>query len=231
MRRAVLLFLSLLLLTLCACTGPGAPAPSPASAPTEAPAPAASPTEAPAPEAAPTPVPTPESVPTSGPEPTPVPADRTLSVSFDGEKLSFPACVFSGDLGGKGEAAFRLLLPPEEATAEYLHNAWTFRCPGDPEAAGLELSFVAGTDAETLLPGFMDGYLSFTEIEFSEARSLGRTRGSVGRVTASDGETLAEGWLLDTEGGVLAAVLVQKREGSGREAAILRAMLDSFEKQ
>ena len=33
------------------------------------------------------------------------------------------------------------------------------------------------------------------------------------------------------QGGVLAAVLVKKREGSGREAAILRAMLDSFEKQ
>lgn len=221
MRRAGLLPAALLLLSLCACTHtpPPAPTPTPAPAPT-----GAAPTASPAPAEASTPTPAPAST----PSPSPIPTDAVLDVTVDGETVSCPACTFAGDLDGDGEADFTLLLPPEEVTAEEKDGAWLFRSRSDPEGARLELSFTAGTDTEALLPGFMDGYLRFTEIEFSEAGALGKVRSYVGRVTASDGETLADAWLLDTEGGVLAAVLLRSGAPS-REAAVLSAMLDSFE--
>ncbi len=222
MRRTSLFLAALLLLTLCACTR----SPSPSASPTPSPSPSSvpHPTVAPAPTATPAPTPGPAET----PSPTPISTDAILDVAMDGETASFPAYTFAGDLNGDGRADFDLLLPPEEAAADYEHNAWVFRGLNDPEGASLEVSFVAGTDTETLLPGFMDGYLSFTEIEFSEAGALGKVRKYVGRVTASDGETLADAWLLDTEGGVLAAVLLRRAEPTP-EAAILSAMLESFE--
>ena len=221
MRRTGLLLALLLLLSLGACTH----APAPASTPTPAPAPTGAPPAAtPTPAEAPTPTPAPVPAET----PSPIPTDAVLDVTVDGETVSCPACTFAGDLDGDGEADFTLLLPPEEAAAEEKEGGWVFRSRSDPEGARLELSFTAGTDTEALLPGFMDGYLRFTEIEFSEAGALGKVRGYVGRVTASDGETLADAWLLDSEGGVLAAVLLRSAAPS-REAAVLSAMLDSFE--
>ena len=220
MRRICLFLAALLLLCLCACTQSPPPAPTPTPSP--------SPSGAPEPTAAP--VPTASPAPTPGPTeaPSPIPTDAVLDVVMDGETVSCPAYTFKGDLSGDGKADFTLLLPPEEVSADYEHNAWVFRGLNDPEGAGLEVSFVAGTDTEALLPGFMDGYLSFTEIEFSEAGALGKVRKYVGRVTASDGETFADAWLLDTEGGVIAAVLLHRAEAV-REAAVLSAMLESFE--
>ena len=222
MRRIRLFLAALLLLCLCACTQSPPPAPTPTPSP--------SPSGAPEPTAAPAPTPTPEPTPgpTEAPSPTPIPTDAVLDVAVDGETVSCPAYTFAGDLSGDGKADFTLLLPPEEVSADYEHNAWVFRGLADPEGAGLEVSFVAGTDTEALLPGFMDGYLSFTEIEFSEAGALGKVRKYVGRVTASDGETSADAWLLDTEGGVIAAVLLHRADAV-REPAVLSAMLDSFE--
>ncbi len=222
MRRLSLFLAALLLLSLCACTK----SPPPAATPAPSPSPSGAPIPTVAPEPTATPAPTP--APTEAPSPTPIPTDAVLAVTAEGETTDYPAYTFAGDLSGDGEADFTLLLPPEEVWADFLHNAWVFRCLSDPEGASLELSFVSGTDTEALLPGFMDGYLSFTEIEFSEAGNLGRVRKYVGRVTASDGETLADAWLLDTEGGVLAAVLLRSGAPS-REAAVLSAMLESFE--
>ncbi len=223
MRRARFFLSLLLLLSLCACTTGGSPPASPAPSPSPAP------TEAPAPTPEPTPVPTPP--PTEAPAPTPTPADGTLSVTADGETVQYPAYTFTGDLNGDGQADFRLLLPLDTATAETLPGTWRFRCDSDPEAACLELRFTVGESMDNLLPGILDPYLSFTEIEFSDASSLGRVRGFVGRVTASDGETLADAWLLDLEDGVLAAVLLRRAEPTGPEGDILSAMLDSFSLQ
>lgn len=221
MRRVSLFLAALLLLCLCACTR----SPSPAATPTPSPSPSAAPPPTVAPPPTASPAPTPELPET--PSPTPIPTDAVLDVELDGETVSCPAYTFTGDLNGDGRADFALLLPPEEVAADYEHNAWVFRSLSDPEKTSLEVSFVAGTDTEALLPGFMDGYLSFTEIEFSEAGALGTVRKYVGRVTASDGETFADAWLLDTEGGVLTAVLLRRAEPSP-EADILAAMLDTF---
>ena len=222
MKRLALLLSAAALLCLCACTLPGpstpTPTPSPAStaAPTAEPA-APAPTATPAPTAAPAPSP----APTEAPEPTPE-ADCVLNA---GDR-EYPACRFSGDLTGSG-MAFTCLLPLEEVTSDYAHNAWVFRCGETPEAF-LELSFITGGDVESLLPGFMDGYLDFTEIEFSEAAALGQVRGDVGRVSAVSGDTRAEGWLLDASGGAVCAALVFPADAPEAEA-LLRAMLDSFD--
>ena len=200
MRRAAILLCALLLLGLWACTGPAPTTPTPTAAPEPTPTPTAAPTPEPTPTPTPAPTPTPTEVPES-PVPT---ADAVLTAGG----VEYPARRFSGDLTGSGGMEFTCTVPTEAVTAEYAHNAWIFRCVSDPEAAWLELSFIAGTDGESLLPGFMDGYLDFTEIEFSEASALGRTRGSVGLVTASDGEWQAEGRLLDAGDGVVAAALL-----------------------
>ncbi len=217
MKRLALLAAALLL--LCACTSPGLPAPT--AAPTEAPATAA-PTEVPT-TSAPTETPAPTEPPETKPTPTPPPeAEATLTAGG----REYPAYRFSGDLTGNGDHDFSCLLPLEAVSAEYAHNAWVFRCEETPESY-LELSFIAGGDVESLLPGFMDGYLDFTSIEFSEAASLGRVRGDVGRVTAENGERLADAWLLDVSGGTAAAVLLCPLPAS-EEEALLRAMLETF---
>ncbi len=216
MKRLALL--AAVLLLLCACTSPVKPAPTP----TEAPAPTAAPTEAPA-TSVPTEAPAPTEPPETKPTPTPPPeAEATLTAGG----REYPAYRFSGDLTGSGSEDFTCLLPLEAVSADYAHNAWVFRSEETPEAF-LELSFIAGGDVESLLPGFMDGYLDFTEIEFSEASSLGRVRGDVGRVSAGNGEMKAEGWLLDVSGGTVSAALVCPPD-AGEAEALLRAVLDSF---
>ena len=219
MKRLALLPAVLLLLCLWACTGPVSPTPAPtASAVPATPEPSAAPA---------TPAPTPEPTPTAtrAPEPTPDPTpepEETLTV----EGRDYPARRFTGDLAGSGGAAFSCVLPAEAVTAAYEHNAWVFRSTETPEAF-LELSFIAGGDVESLLPGLMDGYLAFTEIEFSEASSLGRIRGDVGRVSAVGDTQRAEGWLLDSSGGVVAAALVCPVDAAEAEALLL-AVLGTF---
>jgi hypothetical protein len=217
MRRPVLLLAAALLL-LCACTAPVSPTPSPA--PTPAPA-TAGPTAPPA-TAEPTPAPTPA----ASPKPTPTPTPEADAVLTAGGR-EYPAYRFSGDLTGSGDREFSCLLPLEAVSADYAHNAWVIRCAETPEAF-LELSFIAGGEVESLLPGLMDGYLNFTEIEFSEASALGRVRGDVGRVSAGNDALRAEGWLLDVSGGAVSAALVCPRNADEAEALLL-AVLDSFD--
>ena len=60
------------------------------------------------------------------------------------------------------------------------------------------------------------------------AAALGGVRGDVGRVTASDGETTADAWLLDAEGGVITAVLLRRTDAAGPEGELLSRVLESF---
>jgi hypothetical protein len=138
----------------------------------------------------------------------------------------YPAYRFSGDLTGSGEIGFSCLLPAEEVTAAFDRNAWVFRLTEAPEAF-LEISFIMGGDVESLLPGFLDGYLDFTEIEFSEGSALGRLRGEVGRVSAAGETRKAEGWLLEFREGTLAAALVCPADAPEAESLLL-AVLDTL---
>jgi|GEM_PF-2794198 len=216
-RPVVALLLALLLaLGLCACTVPPAPTatPTPTAAPTEAPEPTGT--------AAPTPTPTEEPEPPETPAPDP---DTTLTAIWDDDFADFPAYTFRGDLTGDGRGDFTLVLPAE-LTAEFSHNAWVIR-PSEGEAF-LELSFIAGTDAETLLPGLLDAYLDFTEIEFDTEPALGSLRGEIGCVRATGDGTDAEGWLADVSGGVISAVLVCPERRQAFEGNLLRAVLNTL---
>ena len=206
MKRLSFLLAAALLMGLCACTTPKPPEPTPSPAPAT-PAPTASPAS-PAPTAEPDPVPE---------------ADIILPAGG----RDYPAGPFSGDLTGGGLMELNCLLPAAEMTAEFAHNAWVFRSTEVTEAF-LEVSFITGGEVESLLPGLLDGYLDFTEIEFSEAASLGRLRGDVGQVSASGGGLDARGLLLELEGGVLSAVLVCPAAEAETEA-LLQAVLDTLD--
>ena len=217
MKRLVLLPALLLPLLFCACTGPTPQTTPTPTAPVTAPPPTATPAPAPTAPPATAPVPT--------EEPDLSPTAETDDILSAGDR-DYPASPFSGDLTGGGLMEFSCLVPAVEVTAEFDRNAWVFRLEDEPEAF-LELSFIAGGDVESLLPGFLDGYLEFTEIEFSETSALGSLRGEVGRVSASGPDRMAEGWLLDVEGGVLSAAVVCP-SGAQEAKALFLAMLDTF---
>ena len=214
MKRLSFLLAAALLMGLCACTAPKPPEPTPSPAPAT-PAPTASPAS-PAPTAEPDPAPT--------TEPDPVPEEDII---LPAGGRDYPAGPFSGDLTGGGLMELNCLLPAVEMTAEFTRNAWVFRSTEVTEAL-LEVSFITGGEVESLLPGLLDGYLDFTEIEFSEAASLGRLRGDVGQVSASGGGLDARGLLLELEGGVLSAVLVCPAAEAETEA-LLQAVLDTLD--
>jgi hypothetical protein len=214
MKRFSLLMAAALLMGLCACTTPEPPEPTPSPAPAT-PAPTASPAS---------PAPTAEPDPSPAPEPDPVPEEDII---LPAGGRDYPAGPFSGDLTGGGLMELDCLLPAAEMSAEFAHNAWVFRSTEVTEAF-LEVSFITGGEVESLLPGLLDGYLDFTEIEFSEAASLGRLRGDVGQVSASGGGLDARGLLLELEGGVLSAVLVCPAAEAETEA-LLQAVLDTLD--
>ena len=148
--------------------------------------------------------------------------------------LAVTPALKSYGIGGRARL-FEVVEKVKQVNAQRLNRAPGHRFSGkshfkseldaDPS---LELSFIAGADVETLLPGFMDGYLDFTGIEFSEAAALGRVRGDVGRVSAASAALRAEGWLLDASGGTVSAALVCPLEAQEAEA-LLRAVLDTFD--
>ena len=231
MRRLSCLLLALLLcLSLCACHQEPGENPEPTAEPTAGPA--QTPTEEPKPTEtpAPTPEPTPEPAETPAPTASPAPeGELVLEVALEGETLLLPAYRFEGAMLESGELPFTCLLPSEGVEAEYRANAWYFSEVSDPEVyAYLELSFVSGADGESILPGLLDSYLDFTDVEFSTASGFGSIRQTVAHATAADGERFAEGWLLDVDGGVISAVLVCPLSKLDREGRMLTAVLDSF---
>jgi len=221
MKRIAVFLAVIMLLSLCACREIEEPQPSPDPV-TEEPAdpdPDISPEPASAPPETASPA-------TSEPDPTPTasaPPEADCSLNIEGEEL--PAYLFSGDLKGGEESNFTCILPIEAVSAAYEHNAWVFRTEENSEAF-LELSFITGGDVEDLLPGLLDSYLDFEEIEFSEATSLGQMRGDVGRVSARNADVQAEGWLMNAGGGAIAAVLIYPQGAAEEE--VLRAVLNSF---
>jgi len=216
MKRIAVFLAAIMLLGLCACKEMEKPQTS-ADPATEAPA-------VPDPEISPDPTQEPPA--TSEPDPIPtssVPPEADCSLNVSGEEL--PAYLFTGDLKGGEDNNFSCILPIGLVSADYEHNAWVFRAETEPEAF-LELSFITGGEVEDLLPGLMDSYLDFEEIEFSETTALGQLRGDVGHVSARNTDVQAEGWLMNAGGGAIAAVLIYPQ--GAVEEEVLRAVLQSF---
>lgn len=71
----------------------------------------------------------------------------------------------------------------------------------------LSICFIEGAKASAIAPGFLDSYISYTELEQSGKNYIGSTRIVGETVTAKDGKTQVEAWLVDTDKGVLAVVI------------------------
>lgn len=235
---SLLLCLIVLLLCLCACAAPdggGGSAPTPGAAAAEV---TPGLPEAETPELSPTPAaetPMPENVVTPAPElperesEEVPPASGELTVNFAGELVNVPAWEESLLLRGEALPGFTVSVPREQVKLQYVSNAWRFTFETELEnPAYLEVSYISGIDAEGLIPSFMDSYLDFTDIEFSSAASLGRTRRSAETVVASGSSTLIKAWLLDVEGGVVAVVQSCALEQLTAQGSYFDAMLESF---
>lgn len=153
-----------------------------------------------------------------------------LTVNFGGELVTVPAAEEQFFLREEALPGFLLPVPREQVESEFVHNAWrfTFLPEAEEETAFLEISYVAGTDAASLLPAFMDSYLDFTDIEFSSAGGLGRSRRPTATVVASGSSLLMKGWLMDVEGGVVAAVQSCPLDQLTAQGSYFDAMLEQF---
>ncbi len=236
MRRPLLLAgLLILALLLSACAGPAEPAvtggpasPSASAAPGPADgtaAPEPTPSEDPIPSA------TPAVIPEISPSPTPdwtQGEEGELVVRINGEEQHIPAYGREYLLREEPHLGFSMMAPKESASAMFLTNAWYFPIlTGSETPSWLEMSFIYGTDADDLLPDFINAYLDFTEIEFSGASRLGRIAMDE-TITASGTDLLVKAWLLNVPEGVFTVVLSCPLDRLDADLGLLGAMLDTL---
>ena len=236
MRRPLLLAgLLILALLLSACAGPAEPAvtggpasPSASAAPGPADgtaAPEPTPSEDPIPSA------TPAVIPEISPSPTPdwtQGEEGELVVCINGEEQHIPAYGREYLLREEPHLGFSMMAPKESASAMFLTNAWYFPIlTGSETPSWLEMSFIYGTDADDLLPDFINAYLDFTEIEFSGASRLGRIAMDE-TITASGTDLLVKAWLLNVPEGVFTVVLSCPLDRLDADLGLLGAMLDTL---
>lgn len=236
--RRPLLYAGLLILALLlsACAGPAEPAVTggPASPSASAgPGPAdgtAAPVPTPSGDPA-APSATPAAIPEASPSPTPdwtQGEEGELVVRIDGEEQHIPAYGREYVLREEPHLGFSLMAPKEAVPSEYVSNAWYFSVRSGSEASSwLEMSFIAGADAEELLPDFINAYLQFTEIEFSGASRLGRISMDE-TITASGAALLVKAWLLNVPEGVFTVVLSCPLDRLDADLGLLSAMLDTL---
>ncbi len=160
------------LLTLCACTRAPAPRPDASSSPDPEPTSAVTETDPP-----------PSSPPADAPG-TPEPAISDAPDPFFAGMLSQQGPGFSFEPA----EGFLLSvdLPPFRFTR------------GD---AFVEVGYDPSALPDELAPSFMNGYLAFTDIEFSSYSGLGPEGLSAETVTAGDGSRLLTAYLIEADGG------------------------------
>ncbi len=248
MRRAVLFFVLLavfavLIVYLVKLKNEPAPAVSISAGPASS-TPADVPSAAVSTEPAATPSPTAHAIPSATAPPTAAPLPATpapdwtqgeageLVVRLDGEDRHVPGFEREYILQEDPLISFCLLVPGEVVEPRYGSNAWYF--PLAPQGGGdadrpawLELSRITGATAEELLPDFMSAYLSFTEIEFSGASTLGEV-GMDETITASGDDLFVKAWLLDVPQGVFSVVLCCASDRLDPDLSYLEAMLDTL---
>ena len=211
MRRLLLLAgLLILALLLSACAGPAEPAvtggpasPSASAAPGPADgtaAPEPTPSEDPIPSA------TPAVIPEISPSPTPdwtQGEEGELVVRINGEEQHIPAYGREYLLREEPHLGFSMMAPKESASAMFLTNAWYFPIlTGSETPSWLEMSFIYGTDADDLLPDF---------------------------INASSGtDLLVKAWLLNVPEGVFTVVLSCPLDRLDADLGLLGAMLDTL---
>jgi hypothetical protein len=92
----------------------------------------------------------------------------------------------------------------------------------------LEISFIKDAKGTDLAPSFLDKYIEYKEFEQSGQNFIGSTEIHGETVTANDGTTQIEAWLVDTDKGVLAVVISSGLSDMESQLKELNKMLDSL---
>ena len=91
----------------------------------------------------------------------------------------------------------------------------------------LEVSLINGATVNSLAPTLADGYLDFTDIEFTSFSRMGAQRLEASRISAGNGEQYLEAYLTNVSGGV-AVVVLSVEDSSAEDLLWFRAMLSTF---
>ena len=114
---------------------------------------------------------------------------------------------------------------PEEAVEEAEEEPASI--PPMERLTYLEVSLINGTTAAALSPTLIDGYLDFTDIEFTAYARVGAQRLEAGRVSAGNDEQHVEAYLFNVQGGVVVVVL-SGEDTTEEDFLWFRAMLSTL---
>jgi len=89
----------------------------------------------------------------------------------------------------------------------------------------LKISFVKGSKAAEIAPGFLNSYIDYTEFEQSGQNYINGTKISGETVLVNDGKTAMTAWLVDTDKGVLAVVISYNMSDKTAESSQLNKLL------
>lgn len=156
-----------------------------------------------------------------------------LTYEADGESVTTEAVLVESDLGLGGRLYYSMYLDSETLyTQRSADGKDTFTRALDSSMAGLvsmELRLVEADNASSLAPSYLDGYIDYTDIEFSGKTKITENGIYAQTATASNSDSCAEAYLIDVASGVLAVVLSYPLELSESYAPLMRGMLYTLE--
>ena len=150
-----------------------------------------------------------EPEPTQSAEPVIPPEDaEELKIYVNGAPLTVPVISYSGELR-QNVLNFSMLYDNAAYGVEFKNNAYLFTpLAEDANPVNyIEISYINGGKAETILPAFADSYIDFTDIEFSSYNSVGVDALSAESVIAYNASQYLTAYLIDVDGGVITIVI------------------------
>ena len=150
-----------------------------------------------------------EPEPTQSAEPVIPPENaEELKIYVNGTPMTASAIPYSGELR-QNVLGFTLLYDNTAYGVEFKNNAYLFTpLAEDSDPANyIEISYINGGKAETILPAFADSYIDFTDIEFSSYNSVGVDALSAESVIAYNASQYLTAYLIDVNGGVITIVI------------------------
>ena len=231
-KTALFIASAILLLSFSACSGSGGDSPLPDASPSQT---AASqppkPTGSPVSSADPTPSASPSAPasPDVTSSPSAEPETRQLSAYINGEYHYAEASAYTEQLRSDPALGFTVFCDGSRFSEDFSSNAYRFtRADGESaDSVYFEVSLINGASAEELLPSFMDGYIDFTDIEFSSYTPIGEDKISADCAAAYNASQYVEAYLINVDGGTVAVVLSAHSNVSA-DFLWFRAMLATF---
>lgn len=170
-----------------------------------------------------------EPEPSQSPEPvTPPENAEELTIYVNGSPLTAAVIPYSADLR-QDMLSFTMLYDNSAYGVEFKNNAYLFTPLAEDAAPAnyMEISYINGGKAETILPAFADSYIDFTDIEFSSYYSVGVEALSAESVIAYNASQYLTAYLIDVSGGVITIVISSTSQNT-ETYAWFNAMLATF---